>query len=169
MVWLFALFKWGDWRNWKRYYPTILFFTLGDFIYLYLLSDHYPMWRYTPQGIDENIGLTNTYISLSIILIKYPATTLIYLSKFPSGRKLYQLLYVILWVLIYVLNEFIDLKLNLMKHYNGWNLYWSMLFDVVLFTTLRIHFTRPIIAWLISLLFILLLWNVFDVPKEVFR
>ena len=23
--------KWGDWRNWKQYYPTILFFIATDF------------------------------------------------------------------------------------------------------------------------------------------
>ena len=72
-IWLGMLWKRGDWRNWKKYYSTILFFILGDFIYLYLLSDHFPMWRYQPANNDGKMGLTNTHISLSIIAIKYPA------------------------------------------------------------------------------------------------
>lgn len=169
LLWVFALYIWGDWRNWKKYYPTILFFALGDFIYLYLLSDHYPMWKYQPKGLDENIGLTNSHISLSIILIKYPATAMIYLYRFPEKNKIFQFLYVVVWDLIYTLNEMIDFKLNLIKYYNGWNLYWSMFFNLIMFLILKAHFKWPLLAWLFSIVFILFLWKVFDVPKEVFR
>ncbi|MDZ5472930.1 CBO0543 family protein [Bacillus sp. 31A1R] len=169
LVWLFALIKWGDYKNWKKYYPTFLFFVVGDFAYHYLLSDIYPMWRYTPQGFDKNIDLTNTHISLSVMAVKYPATTLIYLSKFPKENMIYKILYVAGWVCLYTINEGIDLKLHLIKHFNGWNLYWSILFNIFIFSILKIHFTRPIVAWLLSFIFIVFLWNVFNVPKEVFR
>jgi hypothetical protein len=29
-LFLFAAIKWGDWRKWRNYYPTILFFMVGD-------------------------------------------------------------------------------------------------------------------------------------------
>jgi len=29
-LYLFAAWKWGDWKNWREYYPTILFFIIGD-------------------------------------------------------------------------------------------------------------------------------------------
>lgn len=161
--------KWGDLKYWKKYYPTILFFALWDLVYLYLLSDLYPMWKFSPQGLDANVGLTSAHISLSIILIKYPATAIIYLYNFPNKKKLRQLLYVISWVLIYTLNEFIDFKLNLINYYNGWNLYWSTLFNFVMFLILKTHYTRPLLAWVFSLLFVIFLWNVFDVPSKVFR
>ncbi|WP_053365224.1 CBO0543 family protein [Bacillus sp. FJAT-27245] len=169
LLWLAALFKWGDLKNWKKYYSTILFFALGDLLYLYLLSDRYPMWRYTPQGIDLEKGLTSAHISLSIILVKYPATILIYLSKFPKKKGVTQLFYIMCWVLLYSLNELSDIKLNLIKYYNGWNFYWSIFFNAVMFSMLKVHYSRPILAWLLSILFIVLLWNVFDVPKGVFR
>ncbi|WP_246197275.1 CBO0543 family protein [Cytobacillus depressus] len=169
LVWLFALYKWGDYKNWRKYYPTILFYILGNFIYLYLLSETYPMWRYNPQGINEDIGLTNAHISFSIMIIQYPATILIYLSRFPERKWKNQLLFVIGWVLLYALQEFIDIKFNFMDYYNGWNFYWSILFNFVMFIILRIHHTRPLLAWLLSFLFIIFLWNVFDVPKEAFK
>lgn len=161
--------KWGDLKNWKKYYPTILFFAIWDLVYLYLLSDYYPMWKYSPQGVDANVGLTSAHISISIIVIKYPATAIIYLYKFPNKKRLVQLLYIIGWVLIYTLNEFIDFKLNLIKYFNGWNLYWSILFNFVMFLILRTHHTRPLLAWVFSLLYVIFLWNVFDVPSKVFR
>lgn len=168
-IWLGALWKWGDWRNWQKYYPTILFFIIGDLLYLYLLSDHFPMWRYNPPTIDEKVGLTNTHISLSIIIIKYPATALIYLANFPQGSLLKQAFYFIGWVVIYFVNEFIDVKLHFIKYFNGWNLAWSVLFCTIMFFIIKVHFHKPMLAWLLSAGFIFFLWNVFDIPPAVFR
>lgn len=168
-VWLFILFKWGNLKNWSKYYPTYLFFLLGDFIYLYFLSDIYPMWKYTPQGIDKEIGLVNAHVSLSIMLIKYPATTAVYLSKFPDKGKMKKVLYITFWVLIYFVNELIDTKTHLISYYHGWSIYWSILFNFVMFTILRIHYRKPLAAWIFSVAVILFLWFKFDVPYKVFR
>jgi hypothetical protein len=169
LVWLAALWIWGDWKNWQKYYPTILFFLLGDFIYQYLLADHYPMWKYNPQGVDEEIGLTHTHVSFSIMAIKYPATALIYLSRFPEQSKWKQALYIFCWVLLYAVNELLDVNANLIKYYNGWNFWWSIFFNVVMFSILRVHYLKPLLAWLLSIGFIVFLWNIFDVPPHVFR
>ncbi len=168
-IWLGALWIWGDWRNWRTYYPTILFFILGDFLYLLLLSDSYPMWRYVPPDVDQKMGVTNKIVSLSIIAIKYPSTAIIYLSRFPENNKLKGFLYTLCWVLIYLMNEFIDVKFNLIKYYNGWNLWWSALFSAAIFVLLRIHFKTPIFAWGLSAMVIVVLWNIFDVPFSVFK
>jgi hypothetical protein len=169
LVWFGALWKWGDWRNWRLYYPTILFLLIGDFLYQYLLVDLYPMWRYTPQGVDAQYGLTHTHIALSIMLVKYPATVMIFLSKFPKKRFLKQILFIAFWIAIYSINEIIDLKTNLMKHDHGWSLGWSVIFNVGMFTILKIHFHRPPAAWALSVIFILVLWNIFNIPSSVFR
>ncbi|WP_019152539.1 CBO0543 family protein [Robertmurraya massiliosenegalensis] len=168
-LWLLALWKWGDWRNWEKYYATILFFIMGDFIYLYLLSDHFPMWKYDPLTIDSGFGFTSSHISLIIMYIKYPATMLIYLANFPKSNKLKQFLYFTGWVVFYSINEVIDLHLKFIKHFNGWNIWWSALFNVVMFFILLVHFKKPPVAWLLSICFILFLWNWFEVPSTVFR
>lgn len=169
LLWLAVLFFWGDWRNWKKYYPTILFFTLGDFLYMYLLSDHYPMWRYSPPAGDKEIGLTNTHISFSIMLIKYPATVLAYLANFPAAGLKKKLLYYFGWVGLYVLNEKIDGYFGLIDYFNGWSLWWSAFFNAVMFIILKVHYKKPILAWLLSAVFVVFLWNRFDVPSSVFR
>lgn len=127
------------------------------------------MWKYNPQGVDENIGLTNSHVSLSVMAIKYPATVLVYLSNYPEKGKIKQILYIGFWVLIYGVNELIDISANLFKYFNGWNFWWSLLFDVVAFVILRIHFNKPLLAWLLSFAFMLFLWNIFNVPSTVFR
>lgn len=169
IFWITILLKWGDWRNWKRYYSTFLFFVLGDFIYLYLLSDYYPMWTYVPSPGDRELGITSTHISFSVMAIKYPATCLAYLYNFPEHGLLMKVVYYIGWVSLYFVNELVDLHFHLIKYYNGWNIWWSVLFNSVMFLILKIHFHRPVIAWAASVLFILLLWNLFDVPSSVFR
>ncbi len=169
IFWLLILVKWGDWRNWKVYYPTFLFLIIGDFIYLYLLSDHYPMWRYIPPPGDREMGITNIHVSFSIMAIKYPATCLAYLSNFPERGLMMKIGYYLAWVVIYFVNELVDLHFHLIKYYNGWNIWWSVLFNAVMFFILKVHFHRPSIAWVFSALFILFLWNHFDVPSTVFR
>jgi hypothetical protein len=168
-IWLGILFKWGDWKNWRRYYPTILFFIIGDFLYLYLLSDHYPMWRYSPPEADQEVGLTNTHISLSIIAIKYPATVLAYLSNFPEKNLMKKVLYFTGWIVFYLLIEMMDRHFHLIEYFNGWSIWWSALFNSVMFFILWVHFKNPFIAWLLSIGFIFFLWNQFDVPSKVFR
>lgn len=168
-IWFIALWKWGDWKQWQKYYPTILFFILGDLLYLYLLSDYYPMWRYNPPVIDGKVGISNTLVSLSIILIKYPATVLIYLAKFPVESKGKQFIYYLFWILLYALNEWIDIKFHLIEYFNGWSYWWSIFFNMVMFYILRVHFKKPYLAWILSILFIIFLWLKFDVPYTVFR
>lgn len=168
-LWFFALWKWGDWKQWERYYPTILFFILGDFLYLYMLSDLFPMWSYNPPEVDGNIGITNTFVSLSIIIVKYPATVLIYLGKFPTEGWAKKILYYLFWVLIYAINEWTDMKFQLIQYFNGWNYWWSMLFNMVMFFILWVHYQKPIFAWILSIFFIIFLWQKFDVPASVFR
>ncbi|WP_186579439.1 CBO0543 family protein [Aquibacillus kalidii] len=168
-IWIAALWKWGDWKNWRKYYSTFLFFVIGDLLYLYLLSDIYPMWRYSPPEVDESIGITHTHVAFSVMLVKYPSTILIYLSNFPVKNKQKQLLYMLSWVVLYAVNEIIDLKFDLIQYHNGWNLWWSILFNLVMFSILYVHFRKPVLAWIFAGFYIVILWNVFNVPSNVFR
>ncbi|WP_226668258.1 CBO0543 family protein [Metabacillus litoralis] len=168
-IYIFAAWKWGDWRNWRLYYPTILFFVNGDLLYHFLLFDHFPLWRFNPVSIDEKNGITSVHISLIIMMIKYPCTILIYLGNFPKGKLSKQFLYITFWVMIYATNEIITHLLGGIKHYNGWNEWWSISFDVVMFSVLALHHYKPVISWILSFIYIIVLWNLFDVPSTVFR
>ncbi len=151
-------FRFGDWRNIEKYYPTILFLIIGDLLYnLFTYSD--PTWKYNESWVFPNHTLANIWMMATV----YPATVMIYLYHFPK-KRVNQVFYIAFWVILYVITEMIGLHvLHLIDHLNGWNMWWSFLFDIILFVMLYIHYKRPFVAWGLSILVIIFLLNVFDV------
>lgn len=167
-LFLLAGIKWGDWRNWKEYYPTILFFIGGDLLKNALLHEHL-MWEYQEVYFGENILVGHLAIDLMIMTIVYPSTILIYLGHFPR-TLMKQLLWISLWVCIYSGVEYINLRyLNLINHHRGWTIAWSIIFNVIMFVMFRIHFKKPLLAWGLSFAWLLFLWNWFDVPYDLLK
>lgn len=142
-LFIFICYKWGDWRKWYLYYPTILFMIAGDFIYLYAASAK-PLWRYTAKLFP---GMTTTLI---IALIIYPCTILLFLPRYPKSGILKKAVYAAAWVILYAALEYLALGYNFMQHFNGWNYIYSVFFDCVLFPLLLIHHKNPPVAWLLS-------------------
>ncbi|WP_235816484.1 CBO0543 family protein [Bacillus massilinigeriensis] len=156
MFYLIAGMIWGDWRNWKKYYPTILFLIIGDFLYNFLLYKK-SMW------IFHDLILPNhTIITLVAMVFSYVVTVLIYLGRFPKGWKK-STLWFLLWFGIYLITEYANYKFGFITYHNGWNFGWSVFFTGIIFFILPIHHKQPLIAWLISLIIILSLLAIFRV------
>jgi hypothetical protein len=167
-LFLIAGWKWGDWKRWRDYYPTILFFICGDFLHNFLLYN-YPMWTYEESILGESILSNHTFISLMIMFVVYPSTILIYLGRFPNTKGK-QFLWYSLWVFIYSLTEFINYRyLSLIHHHNGWTIGWSILFNMIMFFMFWVHHKNPLLALGISAIWVIFLWNVFDVPVRTLR
>lgn len=145
-LFLLACYKWGDWRNWKTYYSTILFLIAGDFIY-YFVAAAKPLWQYTTKLFPGNIT------TLIIALIIYPCTVLIFLPIYPESGAIKKGCYITVWVCLYAFLEYLALKYNYMQHFNGWHFAYSVLFDYMLFPLLLIHQKKPPAAWLLSCIF----------------
>jgi hypothetical protein len=155
-LYLIAGVIWGDWRNWKQYYPTILFFIMGDFLYNFLLYNK-SMWLF------HDILLPNhTLITILAMIVSYSATVLIYLGRFPKGWKK-RFLWFLVWSVIFLSFEYINSKLGFITYHNGWNMWWSVLFTGIIFIILPIHHKRPLLAWLFSIIIIISLLGTFDV------
>ncbi|MDF2675115.1 MAG: hypothetical protein K0R09_3384, partial [Clostridiales bacterium] len=73
---IISAYKWGDWKNWKRYYPTMLFFGMGDLIYFSFFHNKL-LWAFTPSLLVRSIN------ELFIIFTVFFSTTLLFLSNFP--------------------------------------------------------------------------------------
>lgn len=141
--------KFGDWRNLKKYYPTILFFIIGDLLYNIMTYNH-PAWMYNKGWIFPNHTLTNLWVMITV----YPATVITYLFHFPK-RKSKQAFYILFWVILYVFFELLSYMLGFVKYSNGWNMWWSILFGVPPakrgFTTLRKYkYKKPNFSGVIS-------------------
>lgn len=164
-MFLIAGIIWGDWKHWRDYYSTILYFITGDLLKFALLYN-YPMWTYQETIMGEAILRNHTIISIMIIVVVYPSTILLYLGRFPQTRWK-KLGWLSFWGFLYTFVEFINERyLNLINHHHGWNIGWSLLFNFVMFTLLRIHFKNPLLAWGLSIPWIIYLLNVFNVPIE---
>ena len=158
-VFILGTLKWGDWKNWKRYYSTILFFMLCSFYYIAIYHNH-PLWRYEPK-VPYFLS-NNSLIALSITFIVFPCTTLIYLGNYPNGKR--QIPYIAVWIGIYTMIETVMFLAKGITYHNGWNLAWSFVFNIVLFTIIRLHFIRPWIAWVQGIVFAVFLAFVFGFP-----
>jgi hypothetical protein len=165
VVFLLAAIKWGDWRNWSNYYPTILFFMVGDLLKNFLYYQHW-MWTYKETMFAENILRNHTIINLLVIFIGYPSTLLLFLGRFPL-TKWKQGLWVAFWVFLYSILEYINLHyFYLIRHHNGWSMTWSVIFNIVMFPMLYIHHKKPLLAWGLSAIWILFLLMMFPIPLE---
>ncbi|MGI6120522.1 MAG: CBO0543 family protein [Desulfosporosinus sp.] len=143
-LFVLACYKWGDCKNWRLYYPTMLFLIAGDFLYLYVSSAK-PLWQYTAK-----IFLTGTLSTLIIVLIIYPCTVLLFIPIYNKLRSWRKVVYIVIWVGLYFVLEFIGLKYNYMQHLNGWNLGYSLIFDCLIFPLLIIHQKFAPAAWLMA-------------------
>lgn len=155
-LYLWAGFKWGDWKNWKQYYPTILFLILGDFLYNFLLYNH-SMWEF-----HDLILPNHTTVTLLAMVVSYSCTVLIYLGRFPEGWKK-RFIWFLLWSGLFLIGEYFNCRLGFITYHNGWNFGWSVIFTGIIFIILPIHHKRPLLAWLLSIGIIISLLLIFDV------
>jgi hypothetical protein len=163
VVTLIAAWRWGDWKNWRLYYPTILFMIVGNFLYNILTYNH-PIWMYQGTLFPNH---TTTDIFNSFVL--FPAVILLYLPHFPKEGMMKKVIYIVLWILVFISVEWLLSYFGFFSYYNGWSIVWSLLFNIGMFTILKIHFKKPLLAWIISIMVILFLVIYFDVPIEKMR
>ncbi|RIW37368.1 hypothetical protein D3H55_04865 [Bacillus salacetis] len=152
----------GDWKNWKDYYPTLLFWIIGDLLYESLLSD-YRVWEFKPVWIDRFILPTHTLIATGIAFLAYPFAIVIFLGRMPKSM-LHRIFWIILWALLFECVEIVAYLGDSIKHHHGWSLLWSLLFNLATFSILMLHKWKPWTAWLSSMFIIAVLFIVFDVP-----
>jgi len=49
---IFLCWKYGDWKNWKLYYPTILYLIIGD-LACNILTARMPLWSYNINWLNN--------------------------------------------------------------------------------------------------------------------
>jgi hypothetical protein len=156
-TWLLAALRWGDWRNFSKYYGTILYFIFFDLLYYFITYNH-RLWSLFPTP-----PLRYELVCLAGEFIVFACTILIFIGRYPA-QSLFSVKWTALWVLIYTSNEWILLKTGTMVYTNGWTLFHSFLFCIVMFIFLRLHDKKPILTMLISIPVPILLIIIFSIP-----
>ncbi|GHI01458.1 CBO0543 family protein [Neobacillus kokaensis] len=160
IVWIIAAIKYGD-REWRKYYPSMLFAALGNALYE-ILCYKYQMWQMEPNGLGYAI-----IPMLLLILVGMPLSTWVFLSKYPFNKSFYhKVIYLFIFIVLFIVLEFLSVKMGAITYHHGWHLGWSFLFVIVMFLVIRLHYTKPLLALIISLPFTIILCTIFEVTLD---
>jgi len=122
---VFFCYKWGDWRHWRKYYPTMQYFIMGDLIYCILFHNSL-LWMYVTDVLNH------TLVNLMMMFTVYPSIVLLFLPYYPKGF-IKETLYIIFWMLLVVTVEFVSYSLGQFSYHNHWNIGWSLVFSLLCF------------------------------------
>lgn len=126
-------------------------------------------YRYTLWDLSSELGghLINDFL-LSILY--FPPFVLIYLTNYPVNQGIIKkVLYMSFWSLLSTTIEGIEYMLENIRYDHSWSLWKSLLFNLVLFPTLTIHHTRPLLAYVLFLIETILLISICGIPWSSFK
>jgi hypothetical protein len=146
----------GDWKDWKRFYPTILYAYMGNLVYDVLCYRRL-LWAF--GGVIRDYPV----LDLAVMVLLYPAAVMLFLSHYP-GPRFRQFLYMLMWTGIFAAVELAAYFTGGFAYYNGWTFWHSVVFNLIMFPLIRLHFRRPLLVWPISAALALLVVWWFRVP-----
>jgi hypothetical protein len=141
IIYAAACFKWGAWRQWREFYPTILYVIIGDMAYNFVFHD-YSLWIY--DGI-----FSHTTSDVLAAFALFPSIVILFLTHWPK-KRLWQVLYVLVWAGVNTILEYISVAFGVFRYEHGWGCWWSLGLLVIAFIMMRLHYKKPLLAWPIS-------------------
>jgi hypothetical protein len=164
-LFLITALKFGDWKNWRKYYPTVLF-VIAINLAVGFLTYHHALWKYKPDFLVQ----TQTTVEMLNAFVALPAVAFTFLSQYPDKNVYYQFGYITTYVFIFGLLEFIaHFVVGTLCYENGWSWPASILFDFAIFIILRLHYVRPWWGWSATLLVGIIIFILFDFRSGEFK
>lgn len=138
---LVSVWIWGNWKEWKKYHPTMIFICFINMLYSFISFD-YHLWYLSSGNLlsYKLIEILNTSIFL-------PGTALIFLSRYPQSLKK-QIIYLLKWIVLYLIIEQSLVLTKSITYQNNWSFGWSIVFDIILFPSLYLHYRNPVVAYI---------------------
>lgn len=162
-LFIVAAWRWSDWRNWRNYYPTLLFMTTLSLLENCITANH-KLWMMVNNPFTTS-SLAN---GLFVAFTSFPAMVLLYLSNYPQKNS-HKVCYITLWVSLYCMIEYGLGHFGLYAYENGWSFGWSVLFNGFMFPILRLHHQKPLLAWLCSGIVLIFIWLYFGFSFEMLK
>jgi xanthine/uracil permease len=155
---VFFCWKFGDLKNWRIFYPTILYLVVNNLLYIFFVKEKYSLWKLQPDFL-----LNHTFSVLIQTFIILPCIVILFLSHLPKNRK-NQIIHLIISAAILVGIETIMFFAGKITYHNGWNYWWSVAFNFLWVIMLRFHYFNPIPAWVVSFLITAFFIIYFQIP-----
>lgn len=161
IILILLCYKWGDWKNWKLYYSTIIF-SFAGVLTENIIRDEKKLWLI--HGSFWSDTTADYFISCFI----FPCIIIIFLSNYPKGIKR-QIMYMLLFEISLSLIECITYINKGIFYYNGWSLMWSVFLYIGMFPLFRLHYKHPLLGWMV--LFVLISGGLFyfNIPLSKFE
>lgn len=141
LFWILVSLKWGNWKNWRAYHATMLYFSAANLFY-YLIVQKDWLWVHIPDKLTRYFIFTDPVH----IFISQPFACLVFLSTMPK-KKYAIVLHHIKFIAIFTVFEWFYLKTDYIAYQNGWNLWWSLVFNFVMFPMLLLHHWKLFLAF----------------------
>lgn len=150
----------GDWRNWRKYSLTMAYVIICNLLYNLLCWDHL-LWEHKADFLPDK----HVIVDMLYTFITLPAVTLLFLSHYPYQKPASkQFTYIVYWVAGSMLVEYPFVRLGRLHLDNGYKYWMDFIFYSVMYSFLRLHFTRPLLVYGLSVPWILFLLWIFEVP-----
>jgi hypothetical protein len=87
---------------------------------------------------------------MAYTIITFPLTALMFLSHYPEGQGRWRIFrHYLFWIGLFAIGIFLLIRGNIIYKY-GWGIWWSALFDCLMFPFIRLHYKRPLLTLIIS-------------------
>ncbi len=157
---IIVAWRFSDWRNWRKYYSTILF-TIALNLTVTLLTYNHSLWYFHETVFLPNHVLTDFWMKY----VYFPPLILIYLSHYPFKKNLIkQAGYILIWTLLWGAVEGFYVLVELTTYHNGWTMGWSAIIWMLIFVFIRLHLTRPLLTWFLCFLLTVFMIGYFNIP-----
>ncbi|MCZ8517459.1 hypothetical protein O9H85_34975 [Paenibacillus filicis] len=151
---LFLALRYAKWSKWREFYPTILYIVMLNLHYSYIVKTS-PLWKYKSSLIPQEM------LDIIIIFIVEPSMTILFLSYHPlQWRRIF--LYWAAWIIAFSITEYIFFLTDRMDYFRGWNMGWSVIFYIIMFPMLYLHYKKTPVALLLSIPFTIGFMWIFD-------
>ncbi|MEC3885573.1 CBO0543 family protein [Halobacillus sp. HZG1] len=161
VVWVLFAYRFVDWKQVGKQYPTILFFIAVNMTYNFLYYNH-TLWAF--RGITME-WLNHSIINMAFTFFICPVGLIIYLQRFPQTRSS-QFIYITVWVAFYTVLEWLFSLKGMYVYDHGWNNWLNIPLNAVLFGVLYLHYRNPVRALLVSVPIIVLFYAFFPFPLD---
>jgi hypothetical protein len=152
----------GDWKNWQKYALTIAYVIICNLLYTYFCRD-YLLWKYKADFLPKS----HFIVDLFYTFINLPGITLLFLTFYPfSYEKSRQIRFIAYWIISAMIVEYPFIKFGRLHLDHGYEYWMEIPFYTAMFSLIRLHYSRPLIAYGVSVpIIVFMLWY-FKVPLK---
>ncbi|WP_281659048.1 CBO0543 family protein [Halobacillus sp. Cin3] len=161
IVWVLFAWRFIDWTQWRRQYPTVLFFMLSNFLYNYFYYNH-TLWAFRGVTLE---WLNHSIINAAFTFIICPAGLVIFLQRMPDSKAA-RVYYVAVWIGFYTALEWLFSMKGMYVYDHGWNNWLNIPLNTLLFLILAVHYKRPSLAMILAVPIAVLFYVCFPFPLD---